>query len=136
MNCNQLFNKLALLEIRFIAFVREQFICFTNIVTQCLSQKNEKSITAHKTIFFENFYYLWTFEGYEDAMQAVEIARGDAEISLEKVIEALQEVEDRKLNDLVATKSSPTVVWFTINAAYLARFIKQNMASSESNEQF
>ena len=65
-------------------------------------------------------------------MQVVEIARNDAEMSLESVIAALQEVEDRKLNALAMTKRSVVITWFSINAGALARFIKENMVKQSN----
>ena len=85
---------------------------------------NVSSNTSQKSKFFANFYHLWTYEGVDDVMEAVKTAAADAGMSLESVVLALHEVEDRKLEALAGIKNSPAVVWFKINATAIARFIE------------
>ena len=95
-----------------------------------LNLMNDNSINSKKSTFFTNFYHLWVYEGYEDPMKAVEIATGDAGISLTDAIDALKEVENNRLDTLAMSKNTPAFVWFTAYAGALAKFIEK---STEEN---
>ena len=77
-----------------------------------------------KCTFFESFYHLTHYEGYENLMEAVDIATNDAELTTDLVLDALQEVENRKYKALHMTKDSAVMSWFKVYGKALANTIK------------
>ena len=83
-------------------------------------------LTKKKIAFFTIFYHLKTYEGYKDLEQAVRIASEKSKLSLDNVLDALQEIENRNRKTLMKTKDSAVFGWFVFNAGSLAEIIRQN----------
>ena len=83
------------------------------------------SYIPQKCTFFESFYYLVHYKGYENLMEAVNIATNDAELTVDQVLDALQEVENRKYKALHMTANSAVKSWFKVYGKSLAKLIKE-----------
>ncbi len=89
-----------------------------------------KRITnSQKSIFFENFYHLRSYEGLSDVEKAIRVAASDAGLSIESVLKALQEIENQNDTALIMTQDSAVVIWFKVNAGLLAKFIQQSVSN-------
>ena len=78
-----------------------------------------------KSAFFEIFYHLKTYEGHNDLVLAANIAAEKSELSLNGVLDALQEIENWNHIALMNTKDSAVFDWFIRNAGSLAKLIRQ-----------
>ena len=78
-----------------------------------------------KCTFFESFYHLVHYEGYDNLMEAVLVATNDAELTVDSVLDALQEVENRKYKALYMTEDSAVKSWFKVNGNALSKLIKK-----------
>ncbi len=80
-----------------------------------------------KSKFFSSFYHQRIFEGCEDVKEAVKTVAENANLGLDAVVEALLEIENRRMTALALTEDCAVVVWFTVNAGTLARIISDEM---------
>lgn len=78
-----------------------------------------------KCTFFESFYHLVRLEGYENLMEAVNIATNDAELTIDSILDALQEVENGKYKALNMTRDSAVKSWFKVYGKDLSNLIKE-----------
>ena len=83
-------------------------------------------LNKRKSAFFEIFYHLKTYEGHKDLEQVAKIAAEKSNLSLDSVLDALQEIENRNRIALINTNDSAVFDWFIRNSGSLAKIIRQN----------
>ena len=88
-----------------------------------------QSTNSQKCTFFESFHHLRTYKGYNDVKKALKVSSNDANMSIESVLNALQEVEEQKYKALDMTEDSEVIVWFKLYATELSQFIKKSFKS-------
>ena len=117
----------------YFSFSRDSLECMRKYFKFVINQIKEdylmsKRVTnSQKSIFFENFYHLQTYEGLSNVEKAIRIAASDAGLSIESELMTLQEIENQNETALVMTEDSAVVIWFKVNAGLLAKFIQQSV---------
>ena len=89
-----------------------------------------------KSIFFSDFYHLRIYEGCEDVKEIVKKSAQKANLSLDAVVAALLEIENRRVSALALTEDSAVVMWFSVNAGALAKIISEEMIQKNVSNEF